>query len=295
LSKNALHRALVLMTLSAVLFGLMAFTAKLASARLSGPQVALVRFVDGLLPVLVVPRYRRAAMEFTRLDLLVYRGVFGGIAVLLYFMAIEHLTAGEATLLNYTAPIFSGLFSVFLIGEVISARVLIPLPIALAGIWLVVHAEAGALRWELVGLASAISSGGAVTAMRAARRSENSWAVYGAFCLLGVVCCAPQAYLTWKNPTAAEWLWLMITALFAVGAQLLLTFTLRWIDAMTSGVISQLAVLVSMACGALFLHERITPAVAAGVILTIGGVCGVVYFSSLSKPSRAADEVVPES
>jgi drug/metabolite transporter (DMT)-like permease len=293
LAKNDLHRALLLMTLSAALFGLMAFTAKLASARLSGPQVALVRFAVGLAPVIFVPRYRRAARAFTRLDLLLYRGIFGGIAVLLYFMAIEHLTAGEATLLNYTAPIFSGLFSVFLIGEVISARVLIPLPIALAGIWLVVHAEAGALRWELVGLASAVSSGLAVTAMRAARRSENSWAVYGSFCLLGVVCCLPQAAMTWANPTAIEWVWLMVTALFAVGAQLLLTFTLRWIDAMTSGVISQLAVLVSMACGALFLHERITPAVAAGVILTIGGVSGVVYFSSLSRPSSLQREGHP--
>ena len=33
------------------------------------------------------------------------------------------------------------------------------------------------------------------------------------------------------------------TAVFAMGAQLLMTFSLRWVDAMTVGVISQLAVL----------------------------------------------------
>ena len=42
-----------------------------------------------------------------------------------------------------------------------------------------------------------------------------------------------------------------------------------------------------MACGALFLNERITPLVALGSALTIGGVCGVVYFTSLSKPVAA--------
>src|SRR5207244_12314426 len=90
----------------------------------------------------VVPRWRRAAMSFHRLDLILYRGFFGGLAVMLYFLAIQHTSAGVATLLNYTAPIWSGLFSIFFIGEHFSPRVLIPLPIALTGIVLVIHAHA---------------------------------------------------------------------------------------------------------------------------------------------------------
>ena len=69
---------------------------------------------------------------------------------------------------------------------------------------------------------------------------------------------APLAILTWQSPTLDEWIALGATALFAIGAQLLLTFSLRWVDAMTVGVISQLAVLVSMALGATFLNEHIT-------------------------------------
>jgi drug/metabolite transporter (DMT)-like permease len=291
---NHTHRALALMAVSATFFGVMAFSAKVAAARLSGPEIAFVRFAIGLTPVLFVPRFRRAALKFQRLDLLFYRGFFGGVAVLLYFLAIEHMSAGEATLLNYTAPIFSGLFSVFLIGEVISPKVLIPLPIALAGITLVVHAEPAPQAWLFAGIASAICSGAAVTAMRAARRTEGSWAVYSAFCLLGLLTTLPQTILSWKTPQGVEWLALLATGVCAMGGQLLLTFSLRWIDAMTSGVIAQLAVLVSMACGALFLHDRITPFVALGAALTISGVCGVVYFSSLSKPVRPADEVAPE-
>ena len=38
---------------------------------------------------------------------LLYRGVFGGVAVLLYFLAIEHMPVGMATLLNYSSPIWS--------------------------------------------------------------------------------------------------------------------------------------------------------------------------------------------
>ena len=301
-TKKDTHRALLLMVASATLFGLMAFSAKVASERLSGPQVAMIRMMVGLLPAVAVPRWRHAALHFHRLDLILYRGFFGGLAVMLYFLAIQHTSVGVATLLNYTAPIWSGLFSMFFIGERFSARVLIPLPIALAGIVLVVHAHAapgdllGFGRWELVGASSAIASGFAVTAMRAARRAENSWSVYASFCLLGMLVNMPLALAQWKTPRGAEWLAIAATSIFAMGAQLLMTFSLRWVDAMTVGVISQLAVLVSMALGATFLNEHITPMAALGSMLAIGGVVGVVYVTSLAKRTViAADEIAPEA
>lgn len=287
---------------SALLFGAMAFAAKLASARLSGSQVALIRFATGLAPALLIPRYRRSAFTFRRVDLLVYRGLFGGLAVLCYFIAIEHINVGVATLLNYTAPLYSGVFSIVFLHERISPKVLIPMPIALAGVFLVVHANArpgdvlGFGVWELVGALSAVFSGAAVTAMRAARQGENSWAVYTSFCLFGTLICAPMAIASWKNPTADEWMSLAATSLFAIGAQLLLTFSLRWVDAMTVGVISQLAVVVAMLLGVTVLHERLTMMAAAGAILTIGGVVGVVYVTSLARRTvETADEVAPEA
>jgi drug/metabolite transporter (DMT)-like permease len=290
------------MTASAVLFGAMAFAAKLASARLSGSQVALIRFATGLLPALLIPRFRASAFTFKRLDLLFYRGFFGGSAVLFYFIAIEKISAGVATLLNYTSPLFSGVLSVLFLRERISAKVLIPMPVALAGVYLVIRAHAhpgdvlGFGKWELVGLCSGILSGAAVTAMRAARKGENSWAVYTSFGIFGTLLTAPLAVITWKNPTAAEWFYLAATSIFAIGAQLLLTFSLRWVDAMTVGVISQLAVLVSMALGATFIGETISGTAALGVVLTIGGVVGVVYVTSLAKRTVvAADEVAPEA
>src|SRR5947209_7925199 len=159
------NRALLLMTASATLFGFMAFFAKLASARLSGPQVAMVRFGIGLL--------------------------------------------------------------------------------------------------------SAVSSGAAVTAMRRARRGENSWSVYTSFCLLGLITCAPLGIPSWRMPVSSEYMPLALTSIFAIGAQLLLTFSLRWVDAMTVGVISQIAVPLSMILGATLLNDMITPMMFVGSFLTI--------------------------
>ena len=282
------------MAVAATLFGLMAFSAKIASERVSGAEVAMIRMAIGLLPCIVIPRYRRAALRFKRWDLILYRGIFGGIAVMLYFLAIEHTTAGIATLLQYTAPIWSGMFSMLFIGERISLRVLLPLPVALVGVILVVHADTlGFGVWEIAGLCGGAASGAAVTAMRAARRAENSWSVYASFCFFGMIVNAPIALKAWKTPAGSEWIALIATALFAMGAQLLLTFSLRWVDAMTVGVISQLAVLISMSLGALFLGEQMTIMTAIGAALTILGVVGVTYVTSIGK--SAADEVGPEA
>jgi drug/metabolite transporter (DMT)-like permease len=149
--------------------------------------------------------------------------------------------------------------------------------------------------WQVVGLLSAVCSGAAVTAMRAARRTEGSWAVYASFCLFGTLVNAPFALRAWKTPGGREWIALAATALFAMIAQLLLTFSLRWVDAMTVGVISQLAVLISIFLGAIFLDERITGLAAVGSALTIAGVVGVTYVTSIDRRVTAADEVVPEA
>lgn len=279
---------------SAVMFGGMAFAAKVATARLSGAEVAMIRMIAGLAPFLFLPQARRAAMHFERLDLLLYRGFFGAVAVMLYFIAIQHISVGVATLLNYTSPIWSGLLSMAFLGERFSGKVLLPVPVALTGIVLVVHANAapgdtfGFGRWELIGITSALCSGAAVTAIRAARRSESSWAVYASFCMFGVLVNAPLALHEWKTPHGREWLPLAVMSIFAMGAQLFMTFSLRWLDAMTAGVMSQLAVIISMLLGALFLHDVITTTAALGSILTIAGVLGVTYVTSVRRSDRAA-------
>lgn len=294
------QRALIFTTVSATCFGIMAFAAKLASSQLTGPQIACVRFSFGILPCLLIPAARHLAFRFQRIDLLLIRGFFGGMTVLLYFAAIAHIDVGVATLLNYTAPLFSGIFSVLFIGERITAKVLFPLPIALTGVYLVVHAHAhpgdvlGFGRWELCAIAGAMCSGLAVTTIRAARRSENSWSVYMSFNFIGLLVCLPFSF-PWHLPDHSTFTALAGTAIFAIGGQLLMTFSLRWVDAMTVGVISQLAVIVSMFLGATLLRESIPPMAAVGAMLTISGVLGVVYVTTLKKEVSAIGEAAPES
>jgi drug/metabolite transporter (DMT)-like permease len=90
---------------AALVFALMAVATKVAAERLPGAQVAFIRFVIGLascaLARVWVPMRARNKLG------LVMRGAYGGAAGQFYFLAIAHLPVGIATLLNYTAPVFT--------------------------------------------------------------------------------------------------------------------------------------------------------------------------------------------
>jgi drug/metabolite transporter (DMT)-like permease len=280
-----------MMAASSVCFALMAFAAKLAAARLSGGEIAFCRFAFMLIPVLAIPRIGRKAVEFQRLDLLAYRGIFGGVAVLLYFLAIAHIPVGIATLLNYSSPVFSVVFAALFLGERADRRLLIPLAAALLGLTLTVTGNPGDAsfhfgRWEMVGMASGVLSGAAVTAIRAARRTEGSWAVYGSFSLCGLLATAPFALPGFSAPTPREWLLLAAVGGASVVAQLLMTWAYRWVTNLQAGVISQLTVVISMLLGVVFLDDRLTPVQVLGCALTLGGVIGVAWTHS---PPRAVE------
>jgi drug/metabolite transporter (DMT)-like permease len=279
------HRPLLLTAFSAVCFAVMALAAKLAAGRLPGSEVAFMRFAFMLVPIVAVPRLARRALTFQRVDLLVYRGVFGGTAVLLYFLALSHIPVGIATLLNYTSPVFSVAFAALFLGERVDHRLVIPLVAALSGMALAAGGGgAGAFLhagpWELAGVASAVLSGAALAAIRAARRTEGSWAIYGSFSLFGLLSTAPFALPGFVAPTPREWGLLAAVGGFSLAAQLLMTWAYRWVTNLQAGVISQLTVVLSLALGAVFLGDRPAPIQIVGCLLTLAGVVGVVWLQA---------------
>lgn len=265
-----------MLVVSAILFGFMAFLAKLATARLPGPEVAFLRFSVGLAGVAL------ASMTFVRLRpvnarSLFLRGLFGGLAVLLFFTAIEKLPVGTATLLNYTAPVFTAIDAWIFLGEAVSAATIGSLVLTLLGVTLVVQGGAQPGRfgfgvWELCGLASAVLSGAAVTAVRAARRTDGAWEIFAAFCLFGTMATAPFALRGWVDPTPREW-WLMIAVgVVALVAQVLFGQAMRHVRAATAGVVMQLTPVTALALGVALHKDPLGPLAIAGSVLTLGGV-----------------------
>jgi len=277
------RRGRLAMLLSALSFGLMAVTARSASAELGAAQVAFVRFAVGLACVGAVGAARPGLVQVRRPGLLFWRGAFGGVAVLLYFVAIQRLGAGLATLVNYTFPLWAALFAAATLGERLTARVGAGMALSTAGLAAVVGLdELGRLLSGLgdpgvrlglaCGLVSSVSGGAATTVVRAARRTESALAVFGSFCLVGLAVCLPFALAEWRPVTASLAWRLVVMGLLSFVAQVLFSWALRYVTAGAGSVSTQLTVVVAYAMGALLLGEVPPPSALAGGGLVVAGV-----------------------
>lgn len=260
---------------SSLLFAVMAVLAKAASRAMPGPEVAFVRFLVGMAAVGCVALVR--PLRPHNLWGLVGRASFGGAAVLCYFLAIEHLPVGLATLLNYTAPIFTAFWAAAFLGETLDSLAVLALLVATAGVVLVTEGSSRGEpvafgHWVLVGALSAALSGAAVAMIRLVRRTDGAWEVFGSFCVGGALINAVPALHGWVRPSPADWVLLLAVGVTSVGAQMGMTWGLRYMRAAPAGMISLLTPVVALVLGFFFYREHIPPLSMAGAALTLAAV-----------------------
>jgi len=277
----------LLLVVAAVLFALMAVLAKAAATALPGPEVAFIRFCIGLLACGVAAT--RVRMRTNNKLGLLLRGAYGGAAVLLYFLAIAHLPVGVATLLNYTAPVFTAFYAAAFLGEAVKRATLGALALTTMGVAMVITgvAPAGTLgfgRWQMVGVGSAILSGAAVATIREVRKTDGSWEIFAAFCLGGGLITSVPTVMGWVSPSGLQWAELGAVGLISVAAQLLLTYALRFVRAAVAGIIAQFTPVAALAMGWLFFREAIGGLAMSGAALTLAGVSWGAYVASNDQP-----------
>jgi drug/metabolite transporter (DMT)-like permease len=289
-------RARLLLIGSAFSFGLMAVLARLLSRGphgFSAGQLTLVRFVVGAAASLVAFRVRPGLYAPRNRRLLWSRGVSGGIVVVLYFLGLQRIPAGEAGMLYNLFPVIATAFSIRLFGERPTIHLALALLLATAGVALVLGN--GTLRLGL-GAGEALVLGAAVFAaisavtIRAMRATDNAATIFFYFCLGGLPVALPFALGAW--PTGpAQWAVAVVMALAAYAAQVLMTEAYGALSIPEAAVWLQLTPLAQYLLGALLLREAVTAASAIGILV---GVAGVAYGTVLGHRPRAAVAPSPE-
>jgi drug/metabolite transporter (DMT)-like permease len=262
-----------------LLFGLMAVLARLGSRGSGGftaPQLSTVRFAVGTGMTLALFRLRPGTWRPVNRTLLATRGILGGLAVVLYFVALARIPAGEATLLNNTFPVVAVVLSFFTLGERPTAHLAGALLVTTAGMVLVLGGgslDLG-LGWgELAGIASAILGGGAVTSIRRLRATDNAPTIFFAFCVGGFLVSLPFALDAWPR-APGTWLLAGAVGVLSFFAQILMTDAYGALTVSEAAVWQQLTPIASYLWAVPTLGEGVSPATATGVLV---GAAGVVY------------------
>jgi len=280
-------RARTLLFFSGVLFGLSALLARIATRGpdgMTGGQTTFARFVVGLLAVTAIFVVRPGTLRPTNYKLLAARGLFGGLAALLYFLSIALIPAGEATLLNNTFPIFAVILSFFILRERPTIHLAIALVIASIGVYLVLGGGQVSFSLgtgELLAIGSAVFGGAAVTAIRALRATHNAPTIFLAFTLGSLLVSSPAALQPWPAGPL-PWVAAGAVGLVAFLAQLLMTEAYGALSVAEAALWQQLTPIASFAW-ALSIGETLTGWTTVGVLL---GIAGVIYGSAFGHRPR---------
>jgi len=131
---KSMDRGVLFMLLSALISALNGAIAKILSESMDPIEVVFYRNLIGVIIILFSLKKFSVSVDMTKLHLLLLRGLFGALAMLLFFYTIATIPLGEAVVLNKTSPFFVTILAYYFMKETITLRTLFALAIGFIGI-----------------------------------------------------------------------------------------------------------------------------------------------------------------
>jgi drug/metabolite transporter (DMT)-like permease len=270
------------MALGAFWFSVMGLLVKLAGRRLPSQELVLVRAVLTLALSWLALRHARLPMRGRYPRALLVRGGLGCAGLTCFYWSLLHLPLAEATLIQYSNPIWVTLMAALLLGEHVGAREAAGLVVSLVGVVLVVRGPhvvpgvppAGAhaaipTGAAAIALLGSMCSAGAYVAIRRMGTDEDTRRVTFYLPLVTVPVTLPFALRGWVWPTGREWLVLLAIGGATQLAQVCLTHGLQRERAARATAVGYLQVVFAAVWGWLVFGERpgVWSAVGAATII----------------------------
>lgn len=266
------------MVASAFFFSVMSLGVKLVGQRIPSQEVVLVRgvlnaaFTYGLL--------RRAGVPAlgNRPSVLILRGLFGFLALSCLYYGFVHLPLADATVLQYTNPVWTALLAAWLLRERVESGEAGVMVASLAGVVLIARpgfifgGDAARLDLLAVGvvLLGSILSAAAYVTVRQLARTEDPLVIVFYFTLVAMVGSLPGTIAAAVWPTPLEWGFLLLVGVCAQAGQVFLTRGLQLEPAGRATAIGYLQVVFAAVWGAIFFAEVPDGWVITGAAVILG-------------------------
>ncbi|MBQ8670124.1 MAG: EamA family transporter [Oscillospiraceae bacterium] len=281
-AKNTRRTAMASLASSMFIFGTIGIFVR--NIGLPSSLIALVRSVVGLLFLLAVTALKKEGFSFaamrSKLPLLALSGILMGFNWILLFEAYRYTTVATATLCYYLAPVFLILASPFALKERLTAKKLLCVFVALAGMIPVSGVlQAGfsgvqELKGILLGTSAALlyacvvlmnkRSGEAPPLKRTMVQMAAAAAVLLPYVLLTEV-------LSTLSPAPVELGLLLVVGVIHTGLAYMLYFgSMNALEAHTLAIFSYIDPIVAILLSALLLHEPLGLGSILGAVLILG-------------------------
>lgn len=134
---SKVDKGVLYMLLAALISALNGAVTKILTQDLTALEVVFFRNLLGVLIIVYTLKHTPPILTRGKLHLLITRGVFGFIAMILFFYTITVIPLGEAITLNKTSPLFGTILAFYVLKERLNKTTLLALLIGFIGILLI--------------------------------------------------------------------------------------------------------------------------------------------------------------
>ena len=259
---------------TAVLFAMMAFAVKILSTSVPAAEILFIRALISIIiisSVLIIVYKNR--LKVRNSNMLLVRGAFGGIAVLMYFLAISRIPLSSAVLLANSYPLFAVLFSAIIIKEKPNFDSLVALLLAFCGMFLVLDPHFGKIDiGYLMAMGAAVFGGVAVTSIRELRKTDSSWIISLSQMIGAAVFSLILLPTGFVLPDPKQWGLLILIGVLGTGAQLFFSRPFKFIPTAEGSMVAPVYTVLTIVLSVVFLGEVIGLRFVFGALLVFGSI-----------------------
>jgi len=260
------------MLLSVVGFAFMNLVVKYLN-RIPATELVLFRSIVSILLSYYVIRKRKLNPWGKQRKYLLLRGLFGAIALTLFFYTLQKLPIGTAITLQYLSPIFTTFFAIFILKEPVRHIQWLFFGVSLIGILIIkgFDPEVTPLMFAC-GIASAIFSGLAYNMIRLVKDTDSAVVVVFYFPLVAIPIMIVFSFFHWVQPIGWEWGGLLLMGILTQFAQMNMTKALQSITLNTIAGFKYIGILFALSFDLLLFNVTYGWVTLIGIVFVVGGV-----------------------
>jgi len=259
---------------SVLLFSVMSVLVRIAAENqgISAWKTSEIRFLMGIAMILAMSIWMRDPLRFVNRTWLLSRGLFGGVAVCIYFYSITQIGIAKATIFTYTYPIWIGLLSPILLKNQIRPGIWMAILAAFGGLYLIIVPSQGlgATSWmDLLALSGGLLSGWAILSIKKLHETDTSRAILFSQCFFGLMIAVAPAQAEGYSFPLMPWITLLAIGIIATIAQLQMTYAYKFINATEGSLLCMLNPAINVLLGTIFFHEPMTMRSLLGCVIIL--------------------------
>jgi len=283
-NNQELKTAIKYMLIASILFAITGAFAKVLSQNISSVEIVFFRNITGLI-IISYAIYKVPVVQIGGKPLLLFaRGFIGMTALLMYFYNIANIPLAEAQTFTKTSPIFTAIFSYYLLNEKLSFRAWSGIFVGFIGIIFITGFDiSGLSKTDYLGILSGVGAGLAYTSIRELKKYYDTRIIVLSFMSMGTF--GPLLIMILGNfyssnqydfllaafimPVGFDWLYILGLGLSATISQYTMTKAYSLAKGGIVGTIGYTNIIFSIFLGAALGDSFPTLYIVIGIILVI--------------------------